>query len=399
MGFMDRLVRRAQRAYVQVMGGGLAGDFRQDAYKNAVVRETVDAIARHAAKISAVHMRNGVKVNDNIQYIIGMRPNPWMSAYDYQYKMFSTALLKNNAFAYQLWGYNGELKAILPVDYTSCEAVEDERGSGLYMHFQLTNGKETILPYSEIYHFRRHFSRNMILGDSNEPLNDAVEMVNVANAGTMSAVRSGSSLRGVLKIKQAMLKDRDVRQRRDDFVNDYINAGDNGGIAGLDASMDYVQLDPSKMYNLTTEQMAEIRGNVYRYYGVSEKFVRGDYNEDEWNAAYEAVIEPFAIQGHMEYTQKTFTANERAAGESIEFEANRLQYASAQTKIDLVNRLGMLGLITYDEGRAIFNMPPIPGGDQLIPPWNAEDAANLDNKPDTGRKEDKNAGRPQKQQA
>ena len=391
MGFADRLVRWTRRAFVQIIGGGLAGDFRQDAYKNAVVRETVDAIARHAAKISAVHMLNGEKQKDRIQYVIGTRPNPWTSAYDYQYKMFSTVLLKNNAFAYQLWGSDGQLKAILPVDYTSCDALEDERGSELYIRFQLATGKETILPYSELYHFRRHFSRNLILGDSNEPLDNAVEMVNVANAGTMSAVKSGSSLRGVLKIKQAMLKDKDVRQRRDDFVNDYINAGDNGGIAGLDASMDYVQLDPSKMYNLTTEQMAEIRGNVYRYYGVNEKFVKGDYSENDWDAIYEAVIEPFAIQGSMEYTEKTFLPSQRAAGESIEFEANRLQYASAKTKIELTNRLGMLGLLTYNEGRSIFNLPPIPDGDKLIPPWNAEGEADLMKALKSGGKEGENA--------
>ena len=391
MSLLDRLLRRTSRAYVQVMGGGLAGDFRQDAYRNAVVRETVDAIARHAAKISAVHMRNGQRVDGQMQYIIGTRPNPWMSAYDYQYKMFSTALLKNNAFALQVWDYKGEFKAILPIDYTSCEAVEDEHGSGLYIHFQLKNGKETLLPYDELYHIRRHFSQNIVLGDGNDPLDNAVEMVNIANAGMMSAVKSGSSLRGLLKVKQAMLKDKDTRQRRDDFVRDYINAEDNGGIAGLDASMDYVQLDPSKMYNLSTEQMAEIRGNVYRYYGVSEKFVRGDYNENEWNAAYEATIEPFIIQSHMEYTQKTFTEAERTAGESIEFEANRLQYASTQTKIDLVNRLGMLGLITYDEGRAIFNLPPIPGGDRLIPPWNAEGDPNVIKTLEPGGKEGKNA--------
>ena len=377
MGIADWLVRRTRRAFVQVMGGGLAGDFRQDAYRNVVVRETVDAIARHAAKVHAVHMRDGKRQEGSIQYVIGTRPNPWMSAYDYQYKMFSTALLKNNAFALQVWDSRNELKAILPVDYTSCEALEDEYGSGLYMRFQLTNGKETVLPYDQLYHFRRHFTRSVVLGDDNGPLDDAVEMVNVANAGMMSAVKSGSSLRGVLKIKQAMLKDRDVRQRRDDFVNDYINAGDNGGIAGLDASMDYVQLDPSRMYNLTTEQMADIRGNVHRYYGVSEKFVRGEYDENDWNAAYEAVIEPFEIQGHMEYTQKTFTPAQREAGDTIVFEANRLQYASARTKIDLVNRLGMLGLITYNEGREIFNMPPLHDGNRLIPPWNAEGEVNL----------------------
>lgn len=390
MGFWDRLVRRSRRAYVQIMGGGLAGDFRQEAYQNAVVRETVDAIARHAAKINAVHMRGGERVEDNIQYIIGTRPNAWMSAYDFQYKMFSTALLKNNAFALQVWDSHGEIKAILPVDYTSCEALEDEYGSGMYIRFQLVNGKETILPYDELYHFRRHFEKNVVLGDSNAPLDASVEMINTANAGMMSAVKSGSSLRGVLKIKQSMLKDRDVRQRRDDFVNEYINAGDNGGIAGLDASMEYMQLDPSKMYSLTTEQMAEIRGNVYRYYGVSEKFIRGEYSEDEWNAAYEAVIEPFVIQGHMEYTQKMFTQAQRERGESIIFEANNLQYASAKTKIELAKNLGMLGMITYNEGRAFFNMSPVQGGNVLIPPWNAEGEANLIKTLDSGGKEKEN---------
>lgn len=390
MGFLDRLVRRGRRAYVQIMGGGLVGDFRQEAYQNAVVRETVDAIARHAAKINAVHMCGSERVKDNIQYIVGTRPNAWMSAYDFQYKMFSTALMKNNAFALQVWDSRSELKAILPIDYTSCEALEDEYGSGIYMRFQLVNGKETILPYDELYHFRRHFGKNVILGDSNAPLDASVEMINTANAGMMSAVKSGSSLRGVLKIKQSMMKDRDVRQRRDDFVNEYINAGDNGGIAGLDASMEYMQLDPSKMYSLTTEQMTEIRGNVYRYYGVSEKFVRGEYSEDEWNAAYEAVIEPFVIQGYMEYTQKTFTRAQRERGECIVFEANNLQYASAKTKIELAKNLGMLGMITYNEGRAFFNMPPVQGGDELIPPWNAEGEANLIKTLETGGKEKEN---------
>lgn len=388
MGMLDWMVRMSRRAYVQVLGGGLAGNFRQDAYKNAVVRETVDAIARHAAKINAVHVINGERQKGRIQHVIGTRPNPWMSAYDYQYKMFSTALLKNNAFALQVWDSRNELNAILPVDYTSCEALEDERGSGLYMRFALTNGKETILPYDQLYHIRRHYTRSTVLGDGNDPLDDAVEMINVANAGMMSAVKSGSSLRGVLKIKQAMLKDKDVRQRRDDFVNDYINAGDNGGIAGLDASMDYVQLDPSRMYNLTPDQMASIRDNVHRYYGVSEKFVRGEYDENDWNAAYEANIEPFEIQMHLEYTEKTFTQRQRENGESIVFEANRLQYASAKTKIELVNRLGMLGLLTYNEGRSIFNMPPVPDGDRLIPPWNAEGDANLTGMRPTGKEDD-----------
>lgn len=379
MGLMDWLVRRPLRAYMQVMGGGLAGDFRQEAYRNAVVRETIDAIARHAAKISAIHMSNGVRVDDELQYVIGTRPNPWMSAYDFQYKLVAQALEKNNAFALPVFRRNGTLEYLLPVEYTACEALESENGRTLYMRFQLKNGKETMLPRSELIHLRRHFNRSVVLGDDNTPLDSAVEMVNVANAGMMSAVKSGTSLRGIVKLKKIGVKERDVKDRVNEFIDAYLNPENTGGIAGMDGEMDFVQLDPSRMYSLTTEQMAEIRKNVYRYYGVNEKFITGTYTEDEWNATYEGVIEPFPIQMHMEYNHVLFTSGDRKEGHTIQFEADRLQYASTRTKVELGNRLGMLGALTYDELRGIFNLPPLPNGEgkKMIPPWNSEGEAAL----------------------
>jgi len=379
MGLMDWLVRRPLRAYMQVMGGGLAGDFRQEAYRNAVVRETIDAIARHAAKISAIHMRNGVRVDDELQYVIGTRPNPWMSAYDFQYKLVAQALEKNNAFALPVFRRNGTLEYLLPVEYTNCEALESENGRTLYMRFQLKNGKETMLPRSELIHLRRHFNRSVVLGDDNTPLDTAVEMVNVANAGMMSAVKSGTSLRGIVKLKKIGVKERDVKDRVNEFIDAYLNPENTGGIAGMDGEMDFVQLDPSRMYSLTTEQMSQIRNNVYRYYGVNEKFITGTYTEDEWNATYEGVIEPIPIQLHMEYNNALFTIGERNDGHVIQFEADRLQYASTRTRVELGNRLGMLGALTYDELRGIFNLPPLPNGEgkKMIPPWNSEGEAAL----------------------
>jgi hypothetical protein len=43
------------------------------------------------------------------------------------------------------------------------------------------------------------------------------------------------------------------------------------------------------------------------------------------------------------------------------FEANRLQYASNKTKIELVKTLMPLGLLTINESREVFNMVPIVG--------------------------------------
>jgi len=38
--------------------------------------------------------------------------------------------------------------------------------------------------------------------------------------------------------------------------------------------------------------MKELRDAVFRYFGVNENIIMGNYTEDEWNAFYESTIEP-----------------------------------------------------------------------------------------------------------
>jgi hypothetical protein len=86
------------------------------------------------------------------------------------------------------------------------------------------------------------------------------------------------------------------------------------------------------------------------------------YSEDEWNAFYESVIEPIAIRLGLELTRKVFTKNELAFGNRIVFEANRLQYMSSTSKINLLKEMMPFGIFDVDEGREIFNMAPLPNG-------------------------------------
>ena len=54
---------------------------------------------------------------------------------------------------------------------------------------------------------------------------------------------------------------------------------------------------------------------------------------------YEGAIEPVAIQMSQCFTNALFTDNERNFGNEITFEANRLQYASNATKVNVVKRI------------------------------------------------------------
>src|SRR5690554_6231670 len=127
-------------------------------YEADVVRSAVDAIARNAAKLKAKHIRrvNGevIHVNDHIERLLTVRPNPHMSAYDMLYKLVSTAMLDNNAFAYPKWEA-GRLEGVWPVNCVGAEMLEDETGT-FYVKFYFADRGNVILPYSDVIHLRRH---------------------------------------------------------------------------------------------------------------------------------------------------------------------------------------------------------------------------------------------------
>jgi len=365
--FGNLFARRTGLSQVKVMAGytPIFTPWGNRPYEADVVRAAVDAIARNAAKLKARHIRrvNGdiVPVGGHIERLLQVRPNPRMNAYDFLYKMVSTVMLDNNAFAYPQWE-GGQLVAIWPVNCVGADILEDERGQ-LYVKFYFADQGNVVLPYSDVIHLRRHFYDNDVLGSPNQPLNTTLSVIHTTREGLAQAVKTSAHLRGILKFA-GMLKESDIQAQRDRFVKEYLTVQNAGGIAALDQKAEYIELknDP-KM--IDADQMKELRDTVFRYFGVSENIVMGKYTEDEWNAFYESTIEPIALQLSLEFTTKLFSDREIGHGNEIVFEANRLQYASVSTKLALVSLIDR-GAMTPNEWREVFNLAPIEGGDVPI---------------------------------
>lgn len=370
---LQRLFGRFQRdqrrdlSQVQVMAGytPFFSPWGGHPYQADVVRAAVDAIARNGAKLKATHVRRvkgDVYVPDsNMERVLRIRPNPRMSAYDLQYKLITTAMLDNNAFAYPQWE-RGQLAAVWPVSCMAAEFLEDESGR-LFVQFYFADGGIVVLPYEDVIHIRRHFYDNDLLGDSNQPINSTLSAIHTTNEGLAEAVKTSTHLRGILKF-QGMLKESDIEKQRQRFVREYLTVQNTGGIAALDAKADYEELKNQPIV-INAGQMRELRDAVFRYFGVSDAIVMGKYTEDQWNSFYESTIEPLAIQMSQEFTTKLFTDRERGHGNEIIFEANRLQYASVRTKLALVQLVDR-GAMTPNEWREAFNLGPIKGGDEPI---------------------------------
>ena len=200
------------------------------------------------------------------------------------------------------------------------------------------------------------FSFHDIYGNNNEILEQPIRTANTTTEGIENAIKTSMSIKGVLKYNNAMLKNKDIKENRDQFVADFIGDFDKGkGIAGLDAKSDFtpVNLEP---ITLDKEQLSYVKNDIFDYFGVSEKIIRGNYTEEEWNAFYEVSLK----KGHR-----------------IAFTTNRIKYASLKNKISLLKEAGALGLLTKDDGREILDMTPLGGeeGAKLIQSLNMIDSS------------------------
>lgn len=350
-------------------------------YNNLFVRLCVDAIAENGAKLKPKVIRKVEgEVQENtfpkLQRLLEISPNEYMSAFEFLYKVITLWATENNAFIYiQRDKATGEVAGFYPLAYSACEFLETKvlGKKELFVRFTFQTGFEIVVPYDELVHLRRFFGPDDLFGEANlVTLTKQVGLLNTINKGFASAVNSASTLKGIVKF-QTNYKDDDLRKAKDRFVADYMTLNNNGGVAALDSRAEFIELK-NNVVTADNQQMAVIRQDIMAYFHVSESILYARYNEDEWAAFYESVLEPFAVRLSLELTRKVFTRREIALGNQIIYEANRLQYTSAKTKISLLKELMPMGLISKNEGREVLNLSPTENGDKFILSLNYVDA-------------------------
>lgn len=329
-------------------------------YKSLFVRVCIDAIAENAAKLKPKVLLGGKQGDEKLQRLLEISPNEYMNTFDFLYKVVTCWATDNNAFIFIKRNKdNGEVEGLFPINYSACEFVEHQ--GELFVRFTFMTGFRMTVAYTDLCHLRRFYGPNDLFGESNEEtLKQQVGLINIVNKGLAAAVNANNRLKGILKMNLNLKQD-DIKANQEQFVKDYLTISNSGGVAALDSRMDYIELknNPTTADN---EQMKVLRNDVMQYFHISENILLSKYTEDEWNAFYESVIEPIAIRLGLELTRKIFTNRELAFGNRIVFEANRLQYMSSTSKINLLKEMMPFGIFDVDEGREIFNMAPLPDG-------------------------------------
>lgn len=376
MGFIDKIKNMIPQKTQVVSGCQLIQDkgnsfysWNGKIYQSDILRSCITPIATAIGKLVAKHIRNnsqeGIVINPEpyIRFLLE-EPNPYMTGQMLLEKMINQLELNNNAFALinrDEFGYPCE---IYPITATSAEAIYDKNGV-LYLRFTLRNMKIVTFAYSDVIHLRQDFNENDIFGTSRaEALTPLMEIVTTTDQGIVKAIRNSSAIKWLLLFKQS-LRPEDLKKATKEFVDNYLSIdSETGGAAAADAKYDAKQVEP-KDYVPNATQMDKTLQRIYSLLGTNEKIIQSKFTEDEWISYFEAKIEPIAIQLSNEYTRKIFSRRERGFGNKIIFEAANLQYASMNTKLQLVQMVDR-GALTPNEWREVFNLAPIKGGDEPI---------------------------------
>jgi hypothetical protein len=112
---------------------------------------------------------------------------------------------------------------------------------------------------------------------------------------------------------------------------------------------------------------------------VNEDVLQNKAYGDAWAAFYEGAIEPFAIQFSEVVTKMLFTFREQSQGNAVMATANRLQYLSNSEKLNVSSQMLDRGIMSINDVREIWNLPPVDGGDTRIirgEYWNADEKVN-----------------------
>lgn len=334
----------------------------ENIYDSKVARTCIDRIATHCAKLVPRHIQNDLSqtINGDINYLLQHRPNPIMNTFDFIYKIISMLYTDSNAFVFiqKEIGKNGKpyIKAFYPVLASTYELLQDANNV-TYLRFQFINGQVYTIPYLNLIHLRLFYNKNDIYGTGNQILKTDLETALTTSEGIKNAIRTTNNLKGILKFTNSMLKPKDIKENQEQFVKDYLTMNNTSGIATLDAKAEFQPID-LKPITLDKNQMEQVNYNIYDYFGISEGIIRNKFTPAEWNAFFEGVVEPRAIQMSYEFTNKIFSDEAIREGHKIVFTANRLQYADLPDKIKLFAQVLPYGLLTKDEALEILDLPP-----------------------------------------
>lgn len=332
--------------------------FSGGVYEMDLTRTAINSFATHCSKLKPEITGSAHK---NLEKILQHKPNYFMDTTKFIKRIATYVAVEHTAFIVPIEDEYGNLCGWYPIRAERCEVVE--AAGRLYLRYLFSNGERAAIEFEKVGIMTDFEYTNDLFGEDNKTLKPTMQLIHTQNEGIINAVKNSANIRFLAKIAN-MIKPEDIKKERQRFTEENLSSDNDSGMIIYDNKFTDLKPVESKPFVPNALQTQQIQDNVCTHFGTNLDILQNKFNEDTWNAYYEGKIEPFAIQLSLVMTNMTFTQREIACGNAITFSANRLQYASNGTKLQVSTQLFDRALLNRNGVMDIWNMPHVEGGEK-----------------------------------
>lgn len=330
----------------------------ESVYEMEITRAAIHSFASFCSKLKPEVSGSAKK---QLERTLQFKPNPFQDTTKFIYRIATILAVNNTAFIVPIEDEFGGLAGYYPLLPQNCEVLDV--GGVPYLRYTFSNGQRAAIEFDRVGVLTQFQYTDDFFGETNAALRPTMQLIHANNQGIINGVKNSASIRFLAKIAN-MLAPEDIAKERKRFTEDNLSLDNQSGMIIYDQKFADVKQVDSKPFTVNALQMQQINENVFNYFGTSAEILQNKYDENQWNAYYEGKIEPFALQLSLVMSNMTFTPREIAHGNAITFSANRLQYASNQTKLNISTQLFDRGLLNRNSVMDIWNMAHVEDGDK-----------------------------------
>ena len=335
-------------------GGGL--------YEMELVRAAINARATHVSKL---HVETRGSARPSMTGKLKHGPNSFQSWSQFLYRASTLLDVHNTLFITPVLDEYGEVSGIYTPLPQMCEIVQ--YGGQPYLRYTFGSGQKAAIELNACGIMTKFQYKSDLLGENNQALFPTLDLIHIQNQGIQEGVKSAATYRFMAQVSN-FTKAEDLAKERKRFTEEnFSKEAQGGGLLLFPNTYKDIKQIEAKPWIVDKDQVDLIKNGVYEYFGVNEDILENKAFGDAWSAFYEGAIEPWAIQFGEVMTRMLYTFREQSQGNFVMATSSRLQYMSNADKLAVSAQMADRGLMTRNEIREIWNLPPLPEplGDQL----------------------------------
>lgn len=297
-------------------------------------------------------------------YLLHERPNAWMTPCEFISAMVVNRMLRGNAYAHIVRDVDGDPIALIPLSADQME-VSVINGGEVYTYYQ--DGVISAIAPENIIHWKGLGNGFMGLSKLEYMRVSTTEAVRAQDNAT-KLFGKGSKPSGIIQTDQR-LDDEQIRGIRRRFAS-MASSSDGSGVYIVDRGLHYsqVSLTPADAQLLESRKFSV--EEICRWFGVPGVLVNTT-GQTTWGSGIEQIttgfhkftIAPLCRQLEQAIARRLVTTDETDV--TIEFKLDGFLRSTPAERASFYSNMCTNGLMTRNEIRALENLPPIEGGEDL----------------------------------